>query len=86
MTIRIIEDQSDITLTRFEYERLHREWQASQQMTMHPQDFESWVRSKTRVSSNFLPCLDMQGVMQSMEGLSTGKASVELYRRIQDSK
>lgn len=44
MSIRIIEDEPEIVLTRSEHARLQREWQASQQMTVMPQDFETWLR------------------------------------------
>lgn len=45
MTIRIAKEP-DIVLTRREHYRLNQEWIKSQQMTTHPQDFESWVRGK----------------------------------------
>jgi len=45
MSIKIAKEP-DVVLTPKEYQRLYRDWIQSQQMTTHPQDFESWVRGK----------------------------------------
>lgn len=45
MTIRII-DEPEITMTRAEYERLHREWCASNGMTVAPTSFEAFVAGR----------------------------------------
>jgi hypothetical protein len=43
MAIKIIKSNT-ITLTQEKYDRLLREWSASQQYTTVPQSFDSWVR------------------------------------------
>jgi hypothetical protein len=47
MTIKILDDQP-ISLTRDQYDRLQRAWQASQSMTTHPKSFEEYVRARQR--------------------------------------
>lgn len=47
MGIRII-DEPDIVLTHDEHERLSREWEAAQRMTVAPLSFEAWLRRRGR--------------------------------------
>lgn len=83
MAIRIIEDQRDIHLTRSQYDRLHREWQASQAMTAMPQDFETWIRGRN--SSANQPAIETALTLEvvGMSGdvaLRIGKACIEVAR------
>lgn len=60
MTIRII-DEPEIEMTQAKYERLRREWAATQQMTVAPQSFESWVRSRLMVDEQVLAVRHISG-------------------------
>lgn len=81
MAIRIIDDQPDIHLTRAEYDRLLREWQASQAMTAMPQEFEAWIRA--RHASRAQPVMEIANTLEVVgicgnTSLRVGKACVEV--------
>ena len=49
MSIKIIDNEPDIYLTKIEHERLWHEWETSQTMTAMPVDFETFVRQRKGV-------------------------------------
>lgn len=59
MSIRIIEDGPEITLTRSEYERLLGEWRTSCTYSAKPLSFEEWVRNRQKPRQAIsLPVID----------------------------
>lgn len=58
MSIRIIEDGPEITLTRSEHERLIREWHQVNMYSSRPMSFEDYVRMVQNMKQQAFPKID----------------------------